>query len=77
MLQEDNSNFKLSYKTGWGFPENGHSLGWVVGWIEENMHVYFFVLQLESPDPKLDIAAARLKILDKILRQLGFKEGKK
>ncbi|MEO5995959.1 MAG: penicillin-binding transpeptidase domain-containing protein [Chitinophagaceae bacterium] len=77
MLQEENSNYKLSYKTGWGNMDNGYSLGWVVGWIEENGHVYFFVLQLESPDPKLDIAAARIKILDKILRQLGFKEGKK
>lgn len=77
MLQEENSNYKLSYKTGWGFTENGHSLGWMVGWIEENKHVYFFVLQMETPDPKYDIIAGRLKILDQILRQLGFKEGKK
>ncbi len=77
MLQEENSNYKLSYKTGWGFAEKGHSIGWVVGWIEENKHVYFFVLQIDSPDPKYDIASARLKILDEILRQLGFKEGKK
>lgn len=77
MLQEENSNFSLSYKTGWGFLENGNSLGWVVGWIEENKHVYFFVLQLESADRKYDMVAGRMKILDKILRQLGYKEGKK
>jgi beta-lactamase class D len=77
MLQEDNSNFRLSYKTGWGHTETNHSLGWIVGWIEENKHVYFFVLQLDSPDPTYDMKAARLKILDKILRQYGFKEGKK
>ncbi len=77
MMQEDNSNFRLSYKTGWGYTEKGHTLGWVVGWIEENVHVYFFVLQIESPDPKFDIATARIKMLDKILRKYGFKEGKK
>jgi beta-lactamase class D len=77
MLQEDNSNYKLSYKTGSGFAENGHSIGWTIGWIEENKHVYFFVLQIDSPDPGFDIAAARLKILDQILVQYGFKQGRK
>src|SRR6478736_5879769 len=30
MLREQNTNYKLSYKTGWGFTGNGHELGWVV-----------------------------------------------
>src|SRR4029079_1035706 len=34
MLFEDNSNYKLSYKTGWGQNEKGNQLAWVVGWIE-------------------------------------------
>jgi beta-lactamase class D len=34
MLQEDNTAYKLSYKTGWGFDEQNNSLGWLVGWIE-------------------------------------------
>jgi beta-lactamase class D len=77
MLQEDNSNYKLSYKTGWGNRENGNNLGWVTGWIEENKHPYFFVLNIESPDPNADIRTIRIKILKSILLQLGFFQGKK
>lgn len=76
MLFESNSNYKLSYKTGWEHTEKGHSLGWVIGWIEENKHPYFFVLNVESPDPKYDLSTVRLKILKDILKQLGFFEGK-
>jgi beta-lactamase class D len=77
MLREENSNYKLSYKSGWGFTEKNHSLGWLVGWIEENNHPYFFILQAESPDPKYDMSAVRLKILKDILKQYGFMEGKR
>lgn len=76
MLFENQPNYKLSYKTGWGSLENGHSLGWVVGWIEENNHPYFFVLNIESPDPNFDMKNVRMKMLKDILKQLGFFEGK-
>jgi beta-lactamase class D len=76
MMQENNSNYKLSYKTGWGFTENGDALGWVVGWIEENQHAYFFVLNVEGPH-NTNMLTARKNILDSILKQLGFFEGKK
>jgi len=26
--------------------EDGHEIGWIVGWIEENKHPYFFVLNM-------------------------------
>jgi beta-lactamase class D len=77
MLFENNANYRLAYKTGWGFTEQGHSLGWVVGWVEENKHPYFFVLNLESADPKFDMWRIRMKILKDILKELGFLEGKK
>jgi beta-lactamase class D len=77
MLMEDNANYKLSYKTGRGFTGQGHSIGWIVGWIEENKHPYFFVLNLESADPNLDMASVRMHILRGILTQMGFFEGKK
>ncbi|MFT3702196.1 MAG: class D beta-lactamase [Agriterribacter sp.] len=76
MLQEDNSNYKLSYKTGWGFNKENHSIGWVVGWIEENRHPYFFVLNLESTDENVDMVKIRENILKGILKQMGFFEGK-
>lgn len=76
MLFEDAINYRLAYKTGWGHTEKGSALGWVLGWIEENNHPYFFVLNIESPDHDFDIGTARMKILKDILKQLGFFEGK-
>lgn len=76
MLFEDNSNYRLSYKTGGGFSENGSSLDWMVGWIEENRRPYFFVLNIESTDPDVDMWNVRLKLLKEILKQQGFFEGK-
>src|SRR6476620_2047544 len=76
MLQENNANYNLSYKTGWGFRENGNAIGWVVGWIEENQHPYLFVLNVEGPH-NTDIAIVRMNILKGILKQLGLFEGKK
>lgn len=75
MLFEDNTNYKLCYKTGWG-SEKGKQIGWVVGWIEENRHPYFFVLNLESPDENIDMATIRMKILKDILAKKGFMQGK-
>jgi beta-lactamase class D len=77
MLWENNTQYKLSYKTGWGYQENGNSIGWIVGWIEENNHPYFFVLQIETPDKNLDIAPIRLQMLKDILKQYGFFQGRK
>lgn len=76
MLFENNANYRLGYKTGWGFTESGHALGWVAGWIEENNHPYFFVLNIESPDKNFDMIPARMKILKDILKQSGFFEGR-
>lgn len=76
MLFEDNSNYRLSYKTGWGFNEKGDNIGWVVGWIEENNHPYFFVLNIQSPDKNMDIKTVRMKMLKDILKKLGFLEGR-
>jgi beta-lactamase class D len=76
MTQEGNANYQLSYKTGWGFRENGNAIGWVVGWIEENRHVYFFVLNTEGP-PNTNMATAGVNILKGILQHEGFMQGKK
>jgi beta-lactamase class D len=77
MLRESNANYRLSYKSGWGVSEEGHQIGWIVGWIEENNHPYFFVLNLESPDPHIDMMNVRLHLLKAILGNLGFFEAKK
>jgi beta-lactamase class D len=77
MLFEDKPEYRLSYKTGWGVRENSDQLGWMVGWIEENRHPYFFVLNIESANASIDMASVRMKILKDILGQLGFMQGKK
>jgi beta-lactamase class D len=77
MLQEENANYKLSYKTGWGFQSNGRAIGWMVGWIEENRHPYFFALQLVAPNRQYDMKTVREAIFKKIMTDLGFFKGKK
>jgi beta-lactamase class D len=77
MVQEDNTAYKLSYKSGWGHDEKNNSIGWLVGWIEENRHVYFFATLLKSPDSKYDMKNARLDITKDILKHYNFFEGKR
>ncbi|MEO5562596.1 MAG: penicillin-binding transpeptidase domain-containing protein [Chitinophagaceae bacterium] len=75
MLMENNANYRLGFKTGWG-QYNEKQLGWMVGWIEENQHPYFFVLNIESPDANIDMVNVRMKMLKDILKDLGFFEGR-
>ncbi|MCU0395808.1 MAG: penicillin-binding transpeptidase domain-containing protein [Chitinophagaceae bacterium] len=77
MIREKTDKYILAYKTGWGQTEKGNQLGWMVGWIEENRHPYFFVLNVESADPGIDMVNVRLNILKSILKEKGFFEGKK
>jgi beta-lactamase class D len=77
MLWEDNTAYKLSYKTGWGFDEQKNNIGWIVGWVEENNHVYFFVTFIKAAPGDIDMRNIRLNITKGILKQLGFLEGKK
>ena len=77
MLQEDNTAYKLSYKTGWGFDEQKNNIGWQTGWVEENNHVYFFVTFVKAGKEEIDMKAVRKNITMGILKQLGFFEGKK
>lgn len=76
MIRQKNSNYTLAYKTGLGLSENGKSIGWVVGWIEENNHPYPFVLNVEGAKG-MDIGKIRMEILMDILKQLEFLKGRK
>ena len=77
MIAERTDKYILGYKTGWGVLPNGNQLGWIVGWVEENKHPYFFVLQVESPDKDINMREVRMKVLKGILGKLGFLEGRK
>lgn len=76
MLQESNANYQLSYKDGLTILENGKQLAWVAGWIEENKHPYFFVLNLEGPS-NTQMTGISKDLLRKILANQGFFEGKR
>lgn len=77
MLMESNSNYQLSYKAGTGVRKDGHVFTWIVGWVEENKHLYFFVMNLDSADGGKDLKDKGLGILKEILKQMGFFQGKK
>lgn len=77
MIRERNDKYILAYKTGLGTTETGNQLAWVVGWIEENKHVYPFAMNIESKNKDLDMVATRMKILKGIMQTLGFFEGMK
>lgn len=76
MIRENNTNYTLAYKTGLGYTENGNELGWIVGWIEENHHPYFFVMNIEGAHD-LPMTKFRTEMLKQILKGYGFFEGKK
>ena len=77
MLQENNTLYKLSYTTGSGVDENDHPVGWVVGWIVENRHVFFFVTLVKSPHQNTDVDSAGMRVTKEILMELGFFKGEK
>lgn len=77
MPAEKNSQYTLAYKTGRVDDEKGHAQGWVVGWVEENKHPYFFVLNLESADTTARLDTIGLHMVKEILRPMGFFAGKK
>lgn len=77
MIQENNTTYQLAYKTGMGTTETGLPMGWVIGWIEENRHVYPFVLNLEMDQDKASLLPeTRLSILKEVLSHIGFFKGK-
>lgn len=75
MLFEEKPQYALSYKTGLGLKPDGTPLAWVVGWIEENRHPYFFVLNMETKDASINLKEVRMTVLRNILTQLNFFKG--
>jgi beta-lactamase class D len=77
MSTESTSSFQFSYKTAMAKKADGHGIGWAEGWVEENKHPYFFVVNVESADPDKDLQKTGLEIAKKVLGRLGFFSGKK
>ncbi|RFS23241.1 class D beta-lactamase [Chitinophaga silvatica] len=74
MLMEKTPKYELSYKTGFE-TKDSKKIGWIVGWIEENRHPSFFVLNVESEKPDADIQKATMSIFRDILADAGYFKG--
>ena len=73
--KEDNSNYHLSYiEASDSLSQNS----WVVGFVEENKHIYFFVLNTSAGTKGMDNQTASMSsvsLLKAILLQQGFLKG--
>jgi len=71
ILKEDNANYKLSYIQG---TDTVKGNAWILGYVEENKHPYFFVLYTHAV--KTNTAAMDpSSLLKTILLQQGFLKG--
>jgi beta-lactamase class D len=77
MPQESNANTKFYYKLAGDVTPDGHMMEWDLGWVEENKHIYFYVVNLETKDANKSLAGKELKVTKDILRGMGFFQGKK
>jgi beta-lactamase class D len=64
----------LAYHTA-SVPVKGKQLVWLVGWIEENRHVYPFVLQFDAGSA-INGSETGIKLTKDILDDLGFFKGR-
>ncbi|MFM7710823.1 MAG: penicillin-binding transpeptidase domain-containing protein [Ferruginibacter sp.] len=76
MLREDNTLYRLSYAYSPSASMSATGNQWLIGWIEENGHVYFFVTHTRTAQP-VSKTEVPLNITRKILKSYGFFEGKK
>lgn len=74
LLKEDNASYKLSYVAS--STTNSSNQSWVLGFIEENKHVYFFVLSTKSLSAE-NLVDKNIKALKAILLQQGFLKGRR
>lgn len=73
ILMEDNSNYRLSYIMGIDTTANKNA-AWALGYVEENQHPYFFVLNTKSKT-SANLTDNNITLLKKILIQQGFLKG--
>jgi len=72
ILKEQNSNYQLSYLVATDTTLGNQA--WVIGYIEENLHPYFFVLHTSATDG-MDLKNRNINLLKSILVKEGFFKG--
>lgn len=74
ILKENNASYKLSYVYGSG--GNTSATNWIIGYVEENKHPYFFVMYVVDQNVQSKNNEAKtLAVLKSILTQQGFLKG--
>ncbi len=73
MVVENNSQHQLAYQLA-TLPRGQKKQAWVVGWIEENRHVYPFVISYDA-DASVDTDLVGPKLTKDILEHIGFFKG--
>jgi beta-lactamase class D len=73
MVVVNNAQYQLAYQQG-SIVRGNQQQAWIVGWIEENRHVYPFVLSFDAA-LDADTDAIGKKLSEDILRDLGFFKG--
>lgn len=69
MIVEENEEYVIRAKTGWGGVE-GDQIGWWVGYVERGNNVYFFATNIDMNED--EDAAARMSVTRAILEELGI-----
>lgn len=72
ILKEDNASYQLSYIAG---ADSTINANWVLGYVEENKHPYFFVMHTSPSKGNKGNSASSVSILKSILLQQGFLKG--
>jgi beta-lactamase class D len=73
MIVVNNAQYQMAYQQA-NIVRGNQQQAWLVGWIEENRHVYPFVLSFEAA-LDADTDAIGKKLSEDILRDLGFFKG--
>jgi beta-lactamase class D len=74
MVVQNNAQLQLAYQIGI-IPQANGQLVWMIGWIEENRHVYPFVVQFDAGS-EIDGRALGEKLSRELLEDLGFFKGR-
>ncbi|TYP97091.1 beta-lactamase class D [Sphingobacterium allocomposti] len=72
MVVEQNDDYILRAKTGWGW-QNGIDVGWWVGYVEKDDNVYFFATRLakDRADKNPQFPKCRIDITKRVLKDIG------
>lgn len=69
LIKENNSNYTLAYVQGDNINKQQIQNNWVVGWLEQDKHPIFFVLNFRANTNKSEIA---VELVKNCLKDLGY-----